>query len=411
MAKKLKRGFWWRDNKIHTRDPLTGKRASTGTADPVAAELWRRGRERLAADPVHARATVATFGRWCRKVMAVKQAERSAGTAHMYGVKLGQLVRLLGAELPMSVLVEPAGAVLVDHYIATRRAEGVKSNTIGHELVALRQVLKHAKRAGEYGGDIAAVMPIGFSREYQPVERVLALENLAALFGGLRSDDERAWVCMALVFAADEADIHRMRPEDYDPATRLFHVRGTKNKARDAWLPVLPQFQELFDYALPRLPLRWERASHGVPDACARAEIPHVSPKDLRRTTITWLAEHGVAQEMASRFARHVGDQMVRKIYARVRPRVLGEIIAAQLSTNASQFAGPLGGTGRRRGLKKPSAKARPVWFGRKSAVLSDAVRLDLAAIGTSSSTSASQHPLAAWALVYAANDVLRRAG
>jgi integrase len=394
MAKRLKRGFWWRDDKIHTRDPVTGKRTSTGCSDPAAAELWRARRERVAADPVHARASTSTLGRWARKVIAIKLAEKSAGTAHMYGVKLGQLVRLLGAELPMAAFNPPEGAVLVDSYIKRRREEGVKSNTIGHELVALRQVLKYAKRAGEYGGDISAVMPIGFSREYEPVERVLALEHLAALFAGLRDDDQRAWVCMALCFAADEADIHRMRPEDYDPATKLFHVRGTKNKARDAWLPVLPQFQELFDFAYPRLPLEWTRASHGVPDACYRAEIPHVSPKDLRRTTITWMAEHGVAQEMASRFARHVGDQMVRKIYARVRPRVLGALIESQLGTNASQrFTGPLGGTadaGDLKAYRRLFSRGRRYWGGRKAAVRAGAAGRKWTRLGAQGDTPGS---------------------
>jgi integrase len=366
MAKRLRRGYWWRSGYIHTRDPVTGKRTSTGCVDPTAAELWRAGRERIAADPIHARASTATLGRWSQRVLAVKTAERKEGTAHMYGVKLGQLNRLLGSDTPMSAFNPPEGGVLVDAYIAKRRDEGVKPNTIGHELVALRQVLKYAKRAGEYGGDISAVMPIGFSREYEPVERVLAEEDLAKLFAALRSDEQRAWVCMALVFAADPADVHRMRPEDYDPAQALFHVRGTKNRARDAWLPIIDEFRELFEYAYPLLPLNWDRASKGVPEACLRAGIPHVSPKDLRRTTITWMAEHGVAQDMASRFARHIGDQMVRKIYARVKPRALGRIIRSQLGTSQSHFTGPLGEIGIRRGLKRPSGPPAPYWGGRK---------------------------------------------
>lgn len=387
MGKRLKRGFYWRGPFIWARDPVTGKRTSTGCTDPTAAELWRARRERIAADPVHAAASTATVGRWCQRVMAIKTAEKSEGTQEMYSVKLGHIARVFGADSPMTIFTPPEGAVRVDAYIAKRTAEGVKPNTIARELTALRQVLKYARRAGEYSGDIQAIMPVGFSAEYIPVERTLDLANLRKLLDALRSDAERAWVCMALVFAADKADIHRMRTEDYDKATGLFHVRGTKNRARDAWLPVLSQFKELFDFGYARLPLDWDRASKGIPEACARAGIPHVSPKDLRRTTITWMAENGVAQEMASRFARHIGDQMVRKIYAKVRPRALGSLITAQLGTTPSLFTRPLGGIGRRTGFKRPSATTRLYWSGRKAAARDGAEGTDEALFGAPDGT------------------------
>jgi hypothetical protein len=274
-------------------------------------------------------------------MLAIKKAQRSAGTLHMYGVKLGHAARIFGAESPMASIT--AGAI--DRFISTRTEEGAGNNTIARELTCIRQMLRYAKRAGEYSEDISNVMPIGFAAEYVPVTRTLAREHVATLFAALRTDDERAWCALALTFAADAADIHRMRPEDYDRTRGLFHVRGTKNRVRDAWLPVLPMFQELFDYALPRLPIHWARNHKGIGEACARAGLPHLSPKDLRRTAITWLAEGGVEQSIASRFARHMGDQMVRKIYAQIAPRALGSLINAQFGTDPSQtIARPLGG-------------------------------------------------------------------
>lgn len=404
MGKRLKRGFYWRGPVIWTRDPVTGKRTSTGCTDPAAAELWRARRERIAADPVHAAASSATVGRWCQRVMVIKAAEKSEGTQEMYAVKLGHIARVFGADSPMTVFNSPEGAVRVDAYIAQRLREGVKKNTIARELTALRQLLKYAKRAGEFGGDIQAIMPVGFSSEYVPVERTLNLDDLPKLFAALRNDKERAWVCMALAFAADKADVHRMRQDDYDPETGLFHVRGTKTRVRDAWLPVLPQFRELFEYGFAHLPLDWHRSSKGVGEACARAGIPHLSPKDLRRTTITWMAENGVAQEMASRFARHVGDQMVRKVYAQVKPRALGSLIVAQLGTTTSRFSGPLGGIGRRTGLKRPSGAIGQLWRGKKSAARLGAAGRDVAPSGAPDGTRRSQ--LARHALAYAAREM-----
>ena len=339
MAKRspLRLGFWWRGGKISTRDPVSGRQVATGFSDPQAAYLWHTERQRLAASPAYRAATEAKLGLWCRRVIATKKAERAAGTADMYSVKLGHIVRILGADTPMASI----SAAAVDHYVATRRAERVGSNTISRELTCLRQLLRYAERAGQYQLSPAAVMPIGFSVEYVPVTRTLALENLPLLLAALRNDQERVWVSLALALAADASDIHRMQPDDFDAARGLFHLRGTKNRARDAWLPVFeigsesPVLRELaarFAFALPRLPVApWPRASKGVGEAAARAGLPHLSPKDLRRTTITWLAEAGVEQAITSRFARHIGDQMVRKIYAQIAPRELGGLIERQV--------------------------------------------------------------------------------
>lgn len=326
MGKKLKRGFYWRGGVIWVyTDPVTGKRTSTFCHDPGAAELWRAERERLAASPAYAASLSATVGHWVRKTLASKSAQRSDGTIHMYGVKLGHVVRLFGKDAPLAAITP----VAVDDYIAKRRTEGVKSNTISRELTCLRQMLRLAKRAGAYAGDLDQVMPVGFSPEYKPVTRTLARGDLPALFAVL-TEEQQAWVCLALALAADLGDVERARREDYDRVRNVMRVRGTKNTARDAEVPILEAFRSLFEFALSRLPVTWPNVSKALPAACARARLPHVSPKDLRRSAASWLVAAGADQDMVSRFLRHRGSQMVRLVYGQVRPEQVGALLESQ---------------------------------------------------------------------------------
>lgn len=321
------------------------------------------------------------------KTIKSKQGQRSEGTLHMYGVKLGHVVRLFGKDAPLSA-IGPGG---VDDYIVKRREEGAVNNTIARELTCLRQMLRLAKRAGVYPLDIGEVMPIGFSAGYKPRTRTLALEDVPKLLGALRNDTERAWVCFALAFGADVGDVERARPEHWDPERRLMFVHGTKTGTRSAWLPALAHVRALVDFALPRLPVSWPRASNGVGEACKRAGLPHLSPKDLRRSACTWLMEAGVEQSWASRFMRHKSDLMVRQVYGQMRPEKLGKLlgqIAAEIpaldaivvvgedvtsasdgDTLQSHKDGPLGGIGRRRGFKRrsgaePTEPSQPVSAG-----------------------------------------------
>jgi integrase len=320
--------------------------------------------------------------------MGIKAAQRSEGTQHMYGVKLGHITRLFGADSAMTSIT----AERVDAYISARREEGAGSNTISRELTCLRQVLKHAKRAGEYGGDIASVMPLGFSADYKPVTRTLRQEDLPKLLAALKTDEQRAWVCMALSFAADLSDIEKMRPEHFDHQRQQMHVYGTKTDTRDAWLPVLPLFAGLVEWALPHLPVSWPRASKALGEACVRAGLPHLSPKDLRRSAASWLLVEGANQSLVSRFLRHSSDTMVRKVYGQLRPEELGKLLSDQTEsgTPASHQQGPLGGIGRRRGFKRPSGAPTNCWNSRKPAAQFGAASPAEARSGTHLGTRAS---------------------
>jgi len=181
-------------------------------------------------------------------------------------------------------------------------------------------------------------MPIGFAAGYEPVTRTLAPQDLPALLAQL-TESEQAWVCYALATAGDLVDLERAKPEDYDPARGVVHMHGSKTKSRDAEVPVLPLFRDLFAFAHARMPLEFPNASKRLPERAKRAGLGHLSPKDLRRTACSWLIAAGADQDLVSRFMRHRDSKMVRLIYGQIRPEALGKLLAAQCSAGMSATA------------------------------------------------------------------------
>lgn len=400
MGKKLRRGFYWRNETIWIRtDPVTGKAASTGCHGAASAYAWRDQRERLTLDPRHAAAAKATVGDWVKRTLAHKATRRSEGTLHMYGIKLGHVVRIFGENTSLDeIQAEP-----LDQYLAQRKKEGVKDNTISRELTCLRQMLRLAKRAGAYRHDLAEVMPVDFSPGYKPVTRTLPAADLPLLMLALKSDEERAWVSLALAVAADVGDVERARAEDYDPVRGVMRVRGTKTGTRDAEIPILEQVRPLLEYALPFMPLSWPDVSHALGLRCKKAGLPHLSPKDLRRSICSWLIASGVPQSLVSRFMRHKSDAMVRAVYGQMTPEELGSLMAKSVTSALQQHARPLGGTADAGDLKDAdtlysagSSGVSLVTTGRES------TRVD------ATNVSKSLHGLPALSLAYAAESLLR---
>jgi integrase/recombinase XerC len=405
---RLPKGFYWRGDIIWIRaDPVTGERTSTRCHDAAAAKLWRSERERLASNPAHQASLTASVGEWVLKTIDFKRSrERADGTLHMYGVKLGHIVRLFGKDASLATITPGA----VEDYIQQRSREGAKNNTISRELTCLRQMLKIAKRAKVYALDLDEVMPMDFSPEYKPVTRTLRLEDFPKLWAELPGDQERAWVAYALVTGADVGDVERAEPQDYDLARQVVRVRGTKTATRDAEVPIMPDMRELFEWAHARLPLSWPRASKGLGEACRRAGIPHLSPKDLRRTAASMLVAGGANISLVSRFLRHSSDTMARKVYGHVRPEELRSLLIQQTEsgTETSRFSWPLGEIGRRRGLKRLGAGETHAAIAGVIADLSGASGPESAPSGAEQSTQTS-HPIGVLALQLAAERVLGR--
>ncbi|HEY3494367.1 MAG TPA: site-specific integrase [Polyangiaceae bacterium] len=349
MGKRLRAGFYWRGGVIWRRtDAIDKVPRSTGATDPDAAYAWDAHRQRIRANPAYAASLTASFGGWVVKIIAIKKTQRAEGTVRMYREKLGHFVRIWGSDLPLANV----DSGLVDSFIQQRREEGAANNTIARELTCLRQLLRHAKRAKEFPGDLSEIMPIGFAAEYVPVKRTLRLEDFPRLWEALRDDTERGFVALAIGLGADTGDIERMEPEYYDRERQVVRVPGTKTTTRDDEVPVLPHVRELVEFGFAQLPIRWADSSHGVGKACQRAGLSHLSPKDLRRTASSWLVASGADQRLVGRFLRHGSDAMVRKVYGQVTAEQLGGLLASS-AESLQDSAGPLGEIGIRSGFKR----------------------------------------------------------
>jgi hypothetical protein len=184
------------------------------------------------------------------------------------------------------------------------------------------------------------VMPLGFSSGYKPTKRTLRRTDLPALLAACSSDQQRAWICLSLAIGGDKVDIESARPEDYDRERQVIHVHGTKTGHRDAEIPVMETTRELLEYALPHMPIRWKSASNNLGRVCKRAGIPHLSPKDLRRTASSWMLADGVPQSLISRWLRHANDTMVRTTYGQLTADELGRLIAESGTPPAQSLLG-----------------------------------------------------------------------
>ena len=323
-----KRGpIWW----IRT-DPVTGKARSTYCRDLEAARRYRAKRERLAADPAHAAAETARLDEWIGRVIATKEHDgSSSATVEVYRTKLGHFLRLF----PDALLAE-IDPSFVDKFVAVRRTESVTDHTISKEVTHLCTVLKAAKRAGCYPGDVATLRPPGLHAGYKPRKRALSREEVVALMAELKPElAALVAICVALGCRLSEA--YRLLPSDIDWERKRVHIRGTKTDEADRYVPILSIFSPLLAAGARWSPLGREpnNLRRDIAAACVRAGIAPCTPNDLRRTHATFLAEAGVDRDVTRRLLGHTTTRLVDTVYGQPTTEALGALAEAKLLTAA----------------------------------------------------------------------------
>lgn len=351
MARIYKRGkYWWYQ--------WQGERVSTRCTDQKAAALVFADVQRRSADPTHAASDEARLADWSKRMLAAKDANKAEGTAAMYRVKIGHVLRVFGEDARLSEVTPES----VDHYVTTRQEEEASNNTIGKELTALLQTLKLAKRAGAYRGDLSVLKPPDFSIDYKPRERVLS----AADEKKLRAVCSPAqWGAIALILgsACRLSEAERVQAGDIDWKRRELRIRGTKTDASDAVIPIVDRcgMADRLREAEPHLPIQWElyrSMSRGLPVLCKAAGIPALTPNDLRRTVATRLVESGVDAYTVSKITRHVTLGMLKRVYDRTSVAATRELIDGPARRRASRSGGTAKVQRARKGTRSRRAAA-----------------------------------------------------
>jgi integrase len=295
----------------------------------VVADEWYR---RL-ADPTYSAANATSLQDAAKHLIeALKRAKRSKSTTgHFYPTKLSHLARVWGPDMPLARV----DAKLVDGYIATRESEGAMPHTVSKELTALRQLLKHARRRGEFDKELSQVMPIGYATGYKPRTRRLTIEEAWQFIGALPPNVAR-YVAFVLCTTARDAAVARARRRHFI-ADKGIEVVDLKTKGSARLVPhvsfLAPFAYRAFDATNPDAHVAPGLGSvrHAFDRATKKLGIAHVSPNDLRRSVAHWMLERGIPRDAAAAFMGHANTKMLDAVYGKLDTKELGETIRRSL--------------------------------------------------------------------------------
>lgn len=204
-------------------------------------------------------------------------------------------------------------------YIEVRRSQGKKTPTIKKELETLCQV------AHSNGIDLRAKSP-QIRRMFRKLDgktkrqaKPLTWEEYQALRAELREDRQVA-IDVAVFTGARKGELFELRIEDCDLKRGAVHIRGTKTRGSDRWVPLLPELGELVraEMKLRRngpLVAPWHCAWRDLGEACDRAGIARRSLVDLRHTFASWLVQAGCSSLSVGHLMGHTNSKMVDTTY------------------------------------------------------------------------------------------------
>jgi integrase len=291
-------------------------------------------------------------------------------TIDFYKKKSGVLVRLLGAETPLSQI----DAERIREYIVERTKEGAKGTSISKELTALSMAVKMAHKDGVACHLVRDIKPDDFKAEYVPKERWLTREEYGRFMSWWYANrDPHRGATLDFITATGAtfpSEVVRAIPGDVRVKEHWVHLRGTKRETRDRkFIVPLDDARELLARAMkhaktgPALFLPWGNVRREILIACAyvsmcqpcrvaknlwwhdpqtgawnkgahqvmgrpardpgckrcKTEEPFepFSPTDLRRTFAQWMMQAGIPYELAYPITGHVDDRMLKKVYGR----------------------------------------------------------------------------------------------
>jgi integrase len=308
-----------------SRDPVTNKALSSKCSDLEAARMWLRERERIRSNPAYAASRAATFGDWAQKFLAGK-ATKSAATQQFNASKVKAILTVIPADTALNT-IDPG---FIDDYVAARlNSDGKrppKAYTVVREVRIVIAILAKAKRKGVFAGDLEA-LGTDLEGTYTPRERSLTPEEVVAFLAALPNARWRAMasVCVALGCRLSEAA--RLAPEDVELDAGVVWIDGRKTADSNRTLPILSPYRALLESALKDLPFgKVANVDRTFKAAAKKAEIPNLSPNDLRRTHATLNSVMGLPDDMIARLLGHSSVSMTKRTYNRARSILLAPV-------------------------------------------------------------------------------------
>lgn len=229
-------------------------------------------------------------------------------------------------------------------YADSRTACGIRPKTIHTELGLLRTALIWA----EHEGWLAKAPYIHRPDPGGPSDRWLTREEAESLKAGCVMPHVRLFVEIALHTAARPGAILDLTwaQVSFDLGRVDFNPPGrSRTRKGRAIVPMTPGARAALksahegrrgDYVVNWAGERVAKIKKGFAEACRRAGLERVTPKTLRHTAATWMAEAGVPMRKISLYLGHTSTEVTERVYAKHSPDYLKDAADALESAQGS---------------------------------------------------------------------------
>ena len=260
------------------------------------------------------------FEGWLLRERSVQERTACAYTARVAG-----FVAWLPAPIEESLRRLTAATVL--EWVNVEAARGLKSSTLGKQLVMLRSFLKFCHRSGRTGQDLSGVVPHAAAWRLSSIPDPVPAGTIEALFASLdlRSPKglrDRAILLLLTGLGLRACEIAALRLDDIGWRTGSLRVRGKGDRVDELPLPD-EVGQALQDYVLygrggrvggeevfwtvidPVQPLSANGVCGTVRQICIRSGVTKFGPHRLRQTFATGVLASGATLQEVQGLLRH----------------------------------------------------------------------------------------------------------
>jgi integrase len=246
------------------------------------------------------------------------------------------------------VMVKDLTPELQARFREWRSASGAGGHTVSRDLAALRGALTWAWKHQRILKPPPFISDVPFHARGQPRDRVLSREEVAAIIDACagRPDREHVirFIVIELATAGRPQAVLELEHTNIDLERNLIdpkHPGRTYSRKRRAIVPMAKAVRpwvvgiegKLIKYRVPiargegEEPIFFERETKSIKTAwnaaCNDAGVAGATPKTLRHTMLTWLAERGVPYEQRQVLAGHSARGTTSRHYEHLSPSYL----------------------------------------------------------------------------------------